>query len=78
MTVIYLGTCKGNAAREFADQIDAGEVTHAVIAYRKANGDTCYRLIGEDDLTYLIGMLERTILCMHLNDERTVKAGEEP
>lgn len=63
--VVYLGNCEGNTARVLADEIDDGEVTHAVLAYRRQNGDTCYRLIGRDDWTYLIGMIERVKLDMH-------------
>lgn len=57
--VSYLGACLGNIIREVADDVDAGEITHAVLVYRTAEGDLKYRCIGADEQTYLIGMLAR-------------------
>ena len=65
MSVVYLGTCGGNTLRELAEQVDAGDVTHGVYLSRLANGDLAYRLIGRDDLTYLIGMMTRAAMHMH-------------
>lgn len=73
MSIVYLGTCKGNGLRELADQVDAGEVSHCVIAYRHVSGDTRYRLIGADDLTYLVGLLERTKVHLHCADAYVVQ-----
>jgi len=66
--VTYLGTCDGNTMRELAQELDAGNVTHAVAVYRCADGDVHYRTIGDRDLTYLIGMLERAQVHMHCSD----------
>lgn len=63
-TVHYLGTCKGNSLRELADEVDAGGITHMACVYRKNNGDLCYRLVGSEHLTYIIGMLTRTAAWM--------------
>lgn len=64
----YLGTCDGNTLRELADQVDAGDVTHAAVTYRTADGDLRYRLIGADDLTYMVGMLGRIGTHLHCVD----------
>ncbi len=66
--VTYLGTCDGNTLRDLADQVDAGEVTHAAVTYRTSDGDLRYRLIGVDDLTYLVGMLGRVGTHLHCVD----------
>ena len=68
MSVTYLGTCKGNLIRDLATAVDQKEVTHLVAAYRTKEGDLRYHLIGEDDLTYLLGMLERVQTHMHCLD----------
>ena len=65
MSVTYLETCKGNAVRDLANAIDKGEVTHAVLAYRREDGSLFYRLIGDDDLTYLMGVMDRVKMHMH-------------
>jgi hypothetical protein len=68
VTVIYLPTCTGNDARLLADDLDRESVTHAVMAYRTIDGDVRYHAVGMEDLTYLIGMLERVQMHMHCKD----------
>ena len=65
-TIHYLGRCESSKIRELADLIDENEVTHMVCVYRKADGDLAYRLIGVKDSTYLMGMMSRVIVEMHL------------
>jgi len=74
--ITYLGTCKGNNLREAADMADQGDITHAVVAYRTEGGELKYRLIGEEDLTYLIGLLERTKVHMHCSAAYVIPGGE--
>lgn len=66
--VTYLGTCKGNALRDLAAQVDLGEVTHVVAVYRRSDGELCYRVIGEEHQTYLVGMLARIQTHIHCSD----------
>jgi len=54
--VIYLGNGPWNWAGKFFDLVRAGEITHAVMLWRDNNGDVFSSLIGEEDLTYLIGL----------------------
>ena len=68
MSVTYLEHCDGNIAREIADEIDAGEITHAAFIYRTTDGAVCYRVLGEDEMTYLVGMIERAKLHIHCKD----------
>lgn len=68
MSVTHLSICKGNTVREIAERIDSNDITHAVIAYRDTDGDLHYHLVGEKDLTYLIGMMSRTLTNMHCLD----------
>jgi hypothetical protein len=68
VSVVYLDTCDGTDARALADEMDAGNITHAAMIYRKEDGDVCYHLLGADDLTYLIGMVERAKIHMHCTD----------
>ena len=68
MSVTYLHKCDGDTARELADKIDTDEITHMVMAYRTKDGDFHYRLVGEKDLTYLIGMMARVQTHMHCID----------
>ena len=68
MSIIYLESCNGNDARELAKDLDTGKVTHAVMAFRRENGDLSYHAVGIEDLTYLIGMLERVQMHMHCKD----------
>lgn len=67
--ICYLGNCRGNAARELGDQIDRGEITHAVMLFQNKAGRLKYRLIGRDDMTYLIGMMVRAMTDMHCTDQ---------
>lgn len=66
--VTYLGTCQGNALRELAAQVDKGEVTHAVAVYRRSDGSLCYRTIGGEHQTFLVGMLSRIQTHIHCTD----------
>lgn len=68
MSITYLGVCDGNHARELGEDLDAGNATHAVMIYRTKDGDLRYRLVGADDLTYLVGMLGRVATHMHCID----------
>ena len=60
-----------NSAKEFAQEIEAGEVTHAIIAYRSKDGAVNYRTFNADHITYLLGIMERTKYCIQreLEDE---------
>jgi hypothetical protein len=62
--VTYMGTCAGNTLRDLADDVDAGRVTHAVACYRDEDGNLNYRCIGEDHITYLVGMLARVAMSL--------------
>lgn len=68
MSVTYLDACDGNTARNLGDEFDAGRVTHAVVAFRSEDGALHYHLVGQDDMTYLVGMLERVKTHMHCLD----------
>lgn len=47
------------------EELKKRKVTHAVIIYRGKEGDVEYCSHGYEDLTYLIGMIERTKNHMH-------------
>ena len=66
--VVHLESCDGNDARALAADMDSGNVTHAAMIYRRKDGDVCYHLLGADDMTYLIGMVERAQIHMHCDD----------
>lgn len=76
MSVTYLGTCEGNTLREIADRVDEGTVTHVVVTYRDDKGDICYHIVGNDDLTFIIGMMARTQTQLHCVD--TFETEEKP
>ena len=63
MNIVDFPSCRNeayvNSAKEFLELIENGEISHAVICYRKADGDLNYRLFNEEHLTYLIGMMAR-------------------
>ena len=62
--ICYLGNCQGNAARELGDQIDRGDVTHAVMLFRTRTGGIRLRLVGRKDMTYLLGMMTQAAITM--------------
>lgn len=68
MSVTYLKACDGNTARRLGEELDAGRVTHAVVAFRSEDGGLHYHLVGQKDMTYLVGMLERVKTHMHCLD----------
>lgn len=65
--VVYLKTTN-EEWRQSLEQMKDTKITHAVIAYRNENGDLGYLLHGYEDLTYLIGMMERTKIHMHIEN----------
>jgi trehalose utilization protein len=63
--LIKINQTEINSAKEFADLVDKGEISHGIICYRKTNGDICYRVFNPEHKTYLIGLMTRTILTLH-------------
>ena len=58
--LIRLNQDDADAAKEFADMVASGEITHGVACYRTQEGDLRYIIINPDHLTYIIGLMERT------------------
>jgi hypothetical protein len=56
---------------EVDKDIRTGEITHAVVSFRRQDGSLCYRSVGDDHGTYLVGMLQR--VAWHMMAERTVE-----
>lgn len=48
------------------DEIDDGKVTHLVCTYRSDDEGLAYRCIGKESGTYIMGMMIRTIIHMHV------------
>jgi len=55
---------------DLPELIRSGEITHMVTVLRYQNGDIRYKIIGLRELTYLIGMLQRTMLALDREHER--------
>lgn len=68
MTVINFQGKQSDEWKDALEELKAEKITHAVIAYRKDNGDLCYRLYGSEHVTFLIGMLDRIKCELHLDD----------
>jgi len=49
----------------FIENLKNRTITHAVICYRKEDGDLCYQLFGAEHTTYLIGMMDRVKMELH-------------
>ena len=47
------------------DEIKDLDVTHAVVCYRKQDGDLCYRILGSNHTTFICGMLDRVKIAIH-------------
>jgi hypothetical protein len=68
--VIFINQEEIKSAKQFADEVLLGQVTHGVICYRKNNGDVCYRLFNPEHITYISGLMELTKL--HILTERSL------
>lgn len=56
------------AFAEMIDELKDDKVTHAVMCYRRDDGDLCYRILGADHTTFLVGMLDRVKMAIHHDD----------
>ena len=59
-----------DSAQEFSELVEKGEVTHGIICYRKKDGTICYRLFNQEHLTYIMGLMSRTIVALHNASEK--------
>jgi len=73
--VEYLGNLESNRLRHVAQLVDDGEVGHAVVCIREKSGDLRMWTIGDDNTTYLVGMLTRC--AMSLNEDASMAQAEE-
>ena len=53
---------------DFAEEVSTGEVSHAVVSYLDVDGEIMSFMLGEEDITFLIGMLQRVTMSLHLLD----------
>lgn len=58
--LIRINQDDADAAKEFADRVAMGEITHGVACYRTHDGYLRYIIINPDHLTYILGLMERT------------------
>lgn len=79
MSIIFLDEVKKQAWEDSVEELKSINITHAVICYRTDSGDLCYRVYGEEHVTFLIGMLDRIkhqIHCLNSVKLNDIEEGE--
>lgn len=64
--VEFLANLDSNKLRQLAQWMDEGEITHAIMCYRREDGSLSYMVSGDEHATYCMGMLARTSMQLHL------------
>jgi hypothetical protein len=59
-------------AESFLQKVKRGEVTHGAIIYRTVDGGLEWGILGYDEKTYIVGLLERLKhrLCFEADEEQ--------
>jgi hypothetical protein len=64
--IIRLNQPEIEMAEDFLVQVRLGNITQGVVCFRNKNGDTRYQLYSPDHATYIIGLMERAKIAIHM------------